>query len=145
VILNTNGLSALAEGEPVLESILRKATQVAIPVIVLGEYRYGISRSRYRKHYEQWLSEYLSSFRILDVDERTAVHDSAVRTEVKKAGNRIPSNDVWIAALCRQYPLLSRDRHFDACRASQGWNGDSVARAYMARCCQQRGLRKLVI
>jgi predicted nucleic acid-binding protein len=82
----------------------------------VGEYRYGILLSRYRKHYEQWLSEYLSSFRILDVDERTAVHYSAVRTDLKKAGNRIPSNDVWIAALCRQYPLplLSRDRHFDA-------------------------------
>ena len=27
-----------------------------------------------------------------------------------------PSNDVWIAALCRQHslPLLSRDLHFDA-------------------------------
>jgi predicted nucleic acid-binding protein len=116
VILDTNGLSALAVGEPALESILRKATQVAIPVIVLSEYRYGISRSRYRKHYEQWLSEYLSSFRVLDVDERTTVHYSAVRTELKKAGTPIPSNDVWIAALCRQYalPLLSRDRHFDA-------------------------------
>jgi tRNA(fMet)-specific endonuclease VapC len=116
VIVDTSGLSALAEGEPTLESILRKAAQVAIPVIVLGEYRYGISHSRYRKQYEQWLSEYLSRFRILDVDERTAVAYSAVRTELKKAGTPIPSNDVWIAALCRQHslPLLSRDRHFDA-------------------------------
>jgi tRNA(fMet)-specific endonuclease VapC len=116
VILDTNGLSALAEGDPALESILRKAAQVAIPVIVLGEYRYGISQSRYRKHYEQWLSEYLSGFRILDVDERTTVSYCAVRTELKKAGTPIPSNDVWIAALCRQHslPLLTRDRHFDA-------------------------------
>jgi tRNA(fMet)-specific endonuclease VapC len=53
MILDTNGLSALAEGETPLESILRKAAQVAIPVIVLGEYRYGISHSRYRKDYVQ--------------------------------------------------------------------------------------------
>lgn len=118
MILDTNGLSALAEGEPTLDSILREAAHVAIPVIVLGEYRYGISHSRYRKHYERWLSEYLSSFRILDVDERTTVFYSAVRTELKKAGTPIPSNDIWIAALCRQQslPLLSRDRHFDAVR-----------------------------
>lgn len=116
MILDTNELSALAEGEPALESILLKAAQVAIPVIVLGEYRYGISHSRYRKYYEQWLSQYLSSFQILDVDERTTVHYSAVRTELKKAGTPIPSHDAWIAALCRQHPLplLSRDRHFDA-------------------------------
>jgi tRNA(fMet)-specific endonuclease VapC len=115
VILDTNGLSALAEGESALEPILRKAAQIAIPVIVLGEYRYGISHSRKPQHYAQWLAEYLSTFRILDVDERTTVSYSAVRTELKKAGTPIPSNDVWIAALCRQHslPLLSRDRHFD--------------------------------
>ncbi len=116
MILDTNGLSALAEGESGLEPLLRRASQVAIPVIVLGEYRYGISQSRNRIHYEQWLAEYLPSFRILDVDERTTISYSAVRRELKKAGTPIPSNDVWIAALCRQHslPLLSRDRHFDA-------------------------------
>jgi tRNA(fMet)-specific endonuclease VapC len=116
VILDTNGLSALAEGEPGLERLLRRAMQVAIPVIVLGEYRYGISQSRNHIQYEQWLAEYLPVFRILDVDERTTVFYSAVRRELKKAGTPIPSNDVWIAALCRQHslPLLSRDRHFDA-------------------------------
>ena len=115
MILDTNGLSAFAEGEPGLEPLLRRAAQVAIPVIVLGEYRYGISQSRNHIHYEQWLAEYLPSFRILDVDERTTFSYSAVRRELKKAGTPIPSNDVWIAALCRQHslPLLSRDRHFD--------------------------------
>jgi len=116
VILDTNGLSAIAEGEAALEPILRKAAQIAIPVIVLGEFRYGISRSRHRLHYERWLAEYLPKFRILDVDERTTISYSAVRTELKRAGTPIPSNDVWIAALCRQHslPLISRDRHFDA-------------------------------
>jgi len=116
VILDTNGLSALAEGEPALEPLLRKAAQIAIPVIVLGEYRYGIAHSRDRKHYEEWLTEYLSRFRILDVDEATTISYRDVRTELKRAGTPIPSNDVWIAALCRQHrlPLLSRDRHFDA-------------------------------
>ena len=33
MILDTNGLSAMAEGEPALEPILRKAAQLAIPVI----------------------------------------------------------------------------------------------------------------
>ena len=116
MILDTNGLSAVAEGVSALEPILRKAAQVAIPVIVLGEYRYGISHSRDRKHYEQWLAESLPKFRILDVDERTTISYSAVRTELKTAGTPIPANDVWIAALCRQHslPIVSRDRHFDA-------------------------------
>ena len=116
MILDTNGLSALAEGQPALEPVLRKAAQVAIPVIVLGEYRYGIAHSRDRKQYEEWLTAYLSRFRILDVDEETTLSYRDVRTELKRAGTPIPANDVWIAALCRQHrlPLLSRDRHFDA-------------------------------
>ena len=116
MILDTNGLSALAEGEPALEPLLRKAAQIAIPVIVLGEYRYGIAHSRDRKHYEEWLTSYLSRFRILDVDEETTISYRDVRTELKRAGTPTPSNDVWIAALCRQHrlPLLSRDRQFDS-------------------------------
>jgi tRNA(fMet)-specific endonuclease VapC len=116
LILDTNGVSALAEGESALEPIFRRAGRVAIPVIVLGEYRYGISHSRKQKRYEQWLTEYLPKFMILDIDERTTVPYAAVRSELKRAGAPIPSNDIWIAALCRQYslPLLSRDRHFDA-------------------------------
>ena len=59
MILDTNGLSAMADGHAALEPILRKAAQIAIPVIVLVEYRYGISQSRHRLHYERWLVEYL--------------------------------------------------------------------------------------
>jgi predicted nucleic acid-binding protein len=113
--LDTNGLSALADGESTLKPILREAAEVALPVIVLGEFRYGIRQSRDRQRYEQWLTESLGNFRILDVDEETAASYATVRMELKKAGTPIPSNDVWIAALCRQHSLflLSRDRHFD--------------------------------
>ena len=115
MILDTNALSAVAEGEPALEALLRKEHQLSIPVIVLGEFRYGISRSRDRQQYEQWLAEYLAKFQILDVDERTTLPYSAIRTELKRAGAPIPSNDCWIAALSRQHsmPIVSRDRHFD--------------------------------
>jgi predicted nucleic acid-binding protein len=116
VILDTNGLSAVVEGDPAIEPLLRKAPQIAIPVIVLGEYRYGISQSRERKRYEQWLAEYLPAFQTLDVDEWTTIPYAAIRSELKKAGTPIPSNDVWIAALSRQHslPVVSRDRHFDS-------------------------------
>ncbi len=116
MILDTNGLSAVADGDPALEPLLGRAVQVAVPVIVLGEYRYGISQSRDRNRYEQWLSEYLPKFRILDIDEQTTISYAAVRRDLRKAGTPIPSNDIWIAALGRQHslPIVSRDRHFDA-------------------------------
>ena len=61
MILDTN--SALADGEPELESVLRRAAQVSMPVIVLGEYRYGVSQSR--NHIHAMAPEYLPTFRIL--------------------------------------------------------------------------------
>ena len=118
MILDTNGLSAIADGDMALEPILRNATEVAVPVIVLGEYRYGIRQSRDRQRYEQWLTESIRSYRVLDVDEETAIFYATLRFELKRAGTPIPSNDVWIASLCRQHSLslLSRDRHFDMVR-----------------------------
>jgi tRNA(fMet)-specific endonuclease VapC len=78
----TNGRSAV--GDPAIEPLLRRAAHIAIPVVVLGEYRYGISHSRDRKRYEEWLAEYLPTFRSLSVDEQTTIPYAAVRLELKK-------------------------------------------------------------
>ena len=115
MILDTNGLSAVADGDVALEPILREAVEVSVPVIALGEYIYGIRQSRDRERYERWLAKSIRSYRILFVDEETAVFYATLRGELKKAGTPIPGNDVWIAALARQHgvAVLSRDRHFD--------------------------------
>jgi predicted nucleic acid-binding protein len=48
-----------------------------------------------------------------------------ITLELKRKGKPIPTNVVWIAALCRQHslPLLSRDRHFDLVAGTKriGW------------------------
>jgi tRNA(fMet)-specific endonuclease VapC len=115
LILDTNALSAIAEGEPGVANIFARARLVAIPVIVLGEYRYGIARSRHEREYERWLEEMVSISRVLEIDEETALWYARLCGQLKDAGTPIPSNDAWIGALCRQHalPLLSRDRHFD--------------------------------
>jgi tRNA(fMet)-specific endonuclease VapC len=115
LILDTNAVSAIAEGEHGASKQFIQARQVAIPVIVLGEYRYGLAQSRYRHKYEHWLGELISACTVLHVDEETAVFYAGLRGELKEAGTPIPSNDTWIAALARQHslPILSRDRHFD--------------------------------
>ena len=116
MILDTNALSAMAEGDLDLATILRDADEVALPVIVLGEFRYGIRRSRYRARYERWLSEALPRFAVLDIDVQTAEYYAEVRSHLQHRGRPIPINDVWIAALANQYelPVLSRDLHFDS-------------------------------
>src|SRR5450631_1212884 len=95
--------------------VLERATLVAIPVIVLGEYGFGIAQSTRWNHYQKWLRENIPGFRILDITQETAEHYAGLRLELKRAGTPIPSNDVWIAALCREHrlPVLSLDRHFE--------------------------------
>src|ERR1700741_1000218 len=114
MILDTNALSALAEGAAVVVAQLTRVTRIDIPVIVLGEYRFGIAQSRRKSSYERWLTETLTGYTVLDVTEQTAIHYADLRLELKKAGPPLPVNDVWIGALARQHrlPILSRDRHF---------------------------------
>jgi predicted nucleic acid-binding protein len=116
VILDTNALSAFVDGNLAVSRQLNGLEQVSIPVIVLGEFRYGIAVSRHRATYEAWLDEHLPDFAILVVTTDTAAVYARVRVALKKAGRPIPANDAWISALAREHhlPVLTRDEHFDA-------------------------------
>jgi predicted nucleic acid-binding protein len=116
LILDTNALSAMADGNPKLRPILEGAAEIAIPFIVLGEYMYGIRQSRSRARYERWLTDLTADCRVLVADETTAERYAEIRGEMKLKGRAIPGNDFWIAALTRQHrlPLVSRDQHFDS-------------------------------
>ena len=115
MILDTNALSAWAEGDQAVEASLRSAGRLVVPSIVLGEYYFGIRQSRHRDRYEDWLRRYLPLAEIATVTQATADAYAAIRLELKLLGSPLPSNDVWIAALARQHilPVLSNDAHFD--------------------------------
>lgn len=115
MILDTNALSAFADGEPRVGKVLREQPRAAIPVIVLGEFRYGIAGSRHRRTYEEWLDTHLPTFELLTITAETTVPYAMLRSMLKRLGRPIPANDTWIAALAIQHrlPILSRDAHFD--------------------------------
>ncbi len=115
MILDTNALSAWAEGLAAVESPLRSASQLVVPSVVLGEYYFGIRCSRHRVRYEEWLRAYLPFSRIAAITVATASEYADIRMDLRRMGKPIPLNDVWIAALARQHslPVLSNDAHFD--------------------------------
>jgi len=115
LILDTNALSAVADGEDSAIELVARVERLAVPVIVLGEYRLGIAQSHQKASYESWLRQWIAAVLVLDIDEETTRSYAAIGLELKKTGRPIPVNDLWVAALCRQHslPLLSRDRHFD--------------------------------
>ena len=115
MILDTDALSAVADGDASAMELVAGADRVALPVIVLGEYRLGIAQSRHRAGYESWLRQWIAAVTVLDIDDGTTHCYSAIGLELKRKGKPIPTNDLWIAALCRQrsLPVVSRDQHFD--------------------------------
>jgi tRNA(fMet)-specific endonuclease VapC len=115
MILDTNALSAWAEGNPACRPAFLEARHLLLPTIVLGEYLYGIRQSRHRVRYEQWLIDNLPAAEIASVTDTTADHYADLRIHLKCTGTPIPANDLWIAALALEHrlPLLSNDAHFD--------------------------------
>ena len=116
MIFDTNALSALAQKNRGLISQLGNARRIAVTIISLGEFACGIRRSVVRKELELWVrKQFLSRAEILALDLSTVEHYADIRSELQSAGTPIPANDIWIAALVRQYdmPILSLDRHFD--------------------------------
>ena len=125
MILDTSALSAFVDGDEAVGDALSQQARACIPVIVLGEFRYGIAQSRHRAAYEQWLKSELDHFEVLAVTAQTTTTYATLRVALKEQGTPIPANDAWIAALALQHklPVLTRDRHFDAVPGvkRQGW------------------------
>ena len=118
MMLDTNALSAWGDGDSALLRILPRDRQWFLPVVVLGEFLYGIRQSRERARLVGWIEDVKASCIVMNVDAETAEHYGELRNELRAAATPIPENDVWIAALCRQHrlPLASRDSHFDRVR-----------------------------
>lgn len=116
MILDTNAVSEMAEGNPELLKVLRRASDLYLPVIVLGEYRYGIARSRAVSLLEAWLEQMENELVVLDITSATSRYYAKIRNDLRIKGKPIPENDLWIAALAKEYrqPLISKDSHFES-------------------------------
>jgi tRNA(fMet)-specific endonuclease VapC len=118
MILDTNALSALAERDGDLIRRIQSAPRLCVTLISLGEFHYGVSRSRKGAELTAWLNAFLLRAEVLTPTLLTLPHYADVRRELKLAGTPIPANDCWIAALVREnkMPIVSRDTHFDLVR-----------------------------
>lgn len=115
MILDTNAVSALACEDKALMRLLANSERHHLPVVVLGEFRFGISGSRHRAPLQKWIQRLEEESIVLSIDAETAKHYATIRHALKKAGKPIPGNDLWIAALAMQHDqqIISCDAHFD--------------------------------
>jgi tRNA(fMet)-specific endonuclease VapC len=115
MILDTNALSALVSREDGLTAAISDAPRIAVTLISLGEYEYGLRLSRHRSTLENWLCAFLTHAEVLSPDRATLAFYADLRMDLRNKGTPIPANDCWIAALVLQHkmPVVSRDTHFD--------------------------------
>ncbi|MFZ5949129.1 MAG: type II toxin-antitoxin system VapC family toxin [Candidatus Rifleibacteriota bacterium] len=113
-LLDTNIVIGLFQGEEALIERLKQIKSVFVPSIVIGELYFGAFNSGKPKENVNRVSEFSLKSAILCSDQHTAKIYGEIKTKLKSIGKPIPENDIWIAAIAKQYDLilLSRDVHF---------------------------------
>jgi len=114
-LLDTNIIIALFAGEADIQEHLKQAEEVFVPCIVLGELYFGARKSgRVRENLAR-IDELALSVPVLGCDRDTAREYGAVKDMLRVKWRPIPENDIWIAAIARQYGLIlvTRATHFD--------------------------------
>jgi tRNA(fMet)-specific endonuclease VapC len=125
ICLDTNAYSALLRGDPQIRQALEEAEAVLVPSICIGEllagFRLGSRNDENRKLLDLFLSK--STVSIASVTKETADLFAEVFVSLKKNGNPIPINDVWIAALALEHGavLASYDQHFQQISGLRVW------------------------
>lgn len=113
--VDTNAVIAYREGISEVCALIDEADVIILPVTVLGELLYGALNSAKAEKNEHIIQKFAVHSLVMQVDEAVATRYANVRFDLKKRGNPIPENDIWVAAACLELevPLLSRDGHFN--------------------------------
>ena len=117
VVIDTNRYRDFCDGKDDAVVIVRKSSEIHIPLIVVAELRAGFACGNKGPENEQILSRFLNKERVklLSADEGTTFIYANLFRQLRIQGTPIPTNDLWIAALTIQHGLLlfSRDTHFN--------------------------------
>ena len=116
VILDSNAIIALLDGNKAVARMLENVQQVLVPAIVCGEIDAGAQGDTKR---EKATREAFAAFlameqvAVLPVMRKTGEFYARVFSFLKSAGTPIPTNDIWLAAAVLETGglLITTDRH----------------------------------
>jgi tRNA(fMet)-specific endonuclease VapC len=115
-LLDTNIVAALWKNEPSVIAHLAQANAIFVPSIVVGELLFGAYNSNRQSSDLVRIRAFVRAYNLLLPDEAVADWYGQIRAALRRKGQPIPENDVWIAAIARHHTLtlVSRDAHFAA-------------------------------
>ena len=114
LLLDTNVLIDLLEGRSSAVEGFGRDPNLLTSVVVLGELYYGANKSSRPAENTARVDALLPRIGVLSCDLDTARHYAAIKEHLRTKGKPIPDNDMWIAAVAKQYGLIlvSQDKHF---------------------------------
>ncbi|MEM6263105.1 MAG: type II toxin-antitoxin system VapC family toxin [Bacteroidota bacterium] len=110
---DTNIIIAFFNGEvELVQNVLKD--QVFIPFIVVGELAFGASNSSKKEQNLIQVKGFCQDAEVLYLDAETSFIYGELKSELRRRGKPIPTNDVWIAAIGKKYEMtvVTRDKHF---------------------------------
>jgi len=116
LLVDTSAYSAFLRGHAAVVEEIRRADELVVTPIVLGELLAGFRKgTRFESNLER-LREFLASPRArrVDLDDETSDRYSVIHDALRRAGTPVSANDLWIAASAMQHGLrvLTTDPHF---------------------------------
>ena len=116
LLLDTSAYIALVGGHPEIADEALHAELLYLSPVVLGELLAGFRKGTRYEQNAAVLEGFLGKpgVAVLSIDEETADRYAILHQWLRRAGQPIPSNDLWIAASAFQHGLrlLTTDRHF---------------------------------
>jgi predicted nucleic acid-binding protein len=116
VALDTNAYAAFKRGDEQIVAVLQHAPTIIVCATVLGELLGGFAAGQRESTNRNELTQFLSTPRVKVVPSTTATADlyALVYAALRRKGQPIPTNDLWIAASSLEYGavLLTLDAHF---------------------------------
>ena len=120
VLIDTNIYSELLRGNKFVSDLLKKPDIIAFSVISIAELLSGFKNGDREKVNLEELDQFIYSPRVVvyDIDTETSEFYAKIYDELKRSGDPIPTNDLWLAALTLQHgtKLFTMDKHFKKVR-----------------------------
>lgn len=117
ILIDTSFYIDILSGEKYAVNILQQTQRLLVCPIVIGEVLYGLKTSSKEKDRVAQFEKFLQSscVDVVPIGMKTAQYFAAVHYELKKIGQPIPVNDIWIAACAMEHavPLATNDKHFN--------------------------------
>ena len=116
VLLDTNAYTAFMRGDADVVEVIAHANHLFLNSTVLGELLAGFAAGTREAKNRAELAQFLGSSRVgvYPVSANTADSYALVYAGLRRKGQPIPSNDLWIAASAMEHgaAVLSLDAHF---------------------------------